>query len=487
MMADFMWKARKPKCGMLFLECRWFKSVGMGSDVPGGDLCTKVRSRTEAICEDLSTDLDVVYPDLISDVPALREAMKRFIAEEVDFVLASFTTWTEDFAWVRFLRDFPADIPVLFWCLQGETIDFVDNISPNNFTEFLLNTGLVGSLEGSGSVQRTGASGRVVKSICGSVRTCRDRVTQFGRAAKARAILRRSRLGLLQSFNEVMWSTYVDPYRFFLEAGPEIQVVSFESLRKAAEAVPPSDADKMAQELNNKYHVQDDVDPRLFRESVRASIGLASLARERSLDAIAFNDVDDSLHETLGLRPGFYHPDFDRAHSVVVPEADVGMAALALALRMMTGQPAVFVEPFFLDENNNTFAAGHAGPNNHAAARAEDVIIMPDAEYENSDFKYAGAPFACFTVPPGIMTMVHLGQSDRTFKLVSGLVESVPPTCQLKGYAGGMFHSEISVNEFFEQLLRAGVTQHYLVVAGDWGDQLRDFAMINEFENVEVG
>lgn len=486
-MADFMWKVRKPKCGMLFLECNWFKSVGMGSDAPGGDLSSKVSARTETIREDLSADFDIVYPDLISDVSALQEAMKRFTTEEVDFVLASFTTWTEDFAWVRFLRDFPANIPVLFWCLQEETIDFADNVSPDNFVKFLSSTGLVGSLEGSGSMRRTEAIGRVVQSICGSLKTCRRRIVGFGRAAKARAILRRSRLGLLQGFNEVMWSTYVDPYRFFLEVGPEVQVVSFESLRKAAEALPPPEVDRMVQELNSQYRVQDDVDPKLFRESVRASIGLVKLAQERSLDAIAFNDVDDSLHETLGLRPGFYHPDFDRAGSVVVPEGDVAMAALALALRLMTGQPAVFVEPFFLEEDKNTFTAGHAGPNNHAAAQAEDVVIMPDAEYENSSFRYAGAPFACFTVPTGIMTMVHLGQSDWTFKLAYGLVESVTPTCRLRGYAGGMFRPEIPVNEFFEQLLRAGVTQHYLVVAGDWREQLRDYATINEFEKIEVG
>jgi L-arabinose isomerase len=486
-MKDIGWKLRKPRCGMLFIECRWFKSVGMGKDAPGGSLSERVSARTEGIRDDLSADFDVVCPGLVSDVESLGTAMMEFMARDVDFVLASFTTWTEDFTWVRFLRDFPPGVPVLFWCYQPESIDFPDNVSPDNFVSFLASTGLVGSLEGSGAVGRTASSGRTVRSICGSLRTCRKEMVRFGKAAAARAILRQSRVGLMQGFNEVMWSTYVDPYRFFLEVGPEITVVPFEALKKATDAVADAEAEDWVKELSSRYRVQEDVKGDLFRESVRASIGLANLARERGLDAVAFNDVDDHLHETVGLRPGFYHPSFDEAGSVLVPEGDVGMAALALALRIMTGEKPVFVEPFFLDEEKNTFAAGHAGPNNHAAARPEDVVIMPDAEYENSAFRYAGAPFACFTVPGGPVTFAHMGQSDWSWKVVSSVVESVPVTCRLKGYAGGSFRPPGKVNDFFGQLMEAGVTQHYLVVEGDHGEVVRDFAAVNDLEMVEIG
>lgn len=486
-MADFLWKVRKPRCGVLFLECNWFKSVGMGNEAPGGNLSSRVAARTEQICRNLSADFDVVSTGLVSDLDGLETAGKEFLNRDVDFVLASFTTWTEDFAWVRFLRDFPPHIPILFWCLQGETIDFADNFSPDNFVKFLSNTGLVGSLEGSGSIDRASELGRVVRPMCGSLRTCRDRIVRFGRAAKARAVWRRARIGLFQGFNEVMWSTYVDPYRFFVQVGPEITVVPFERLRQSSSKVGDDEVQRMMEDLRSKYRVEDSVDSDLFAESVRASIGLAELAKDFSLDALALNDVDDLLHETVGLRPGFYHPDFDRSDSVLVPEGDVGMAALALALRLMTGRPAVFVEPFFFDEEKNVFSAGHAGPNNHAAADPEDVVIMPDTEYENSAFKYAGAPFACFTAPPGPVTLVHLGQSFHRYKIVHALVESVPGTCRLKGYSGGTFRPEIPVNEFFEQLLEIGVTQHYLVVAGDWRESVKDLALIADFECVEAG
>jgi hypothetical protein len=84
------------------------------------------------------------------------------------------------------------------------------------------------------------------------------------------------------------------------------------------------------------------------------------------------------------------------------------------------------------------------------------------------------------------MTFVHMGQSDWSWKIVSSLVESVEVTCRLKGYAGGTFRPPDRVNDFFRQLMDAGVTQHYLVVEGDHREVLRDFAAINEFEAVEI-
>ncbi|MBN1853023.1 MAG: hypothetical protein JW829_09880 [Pirellulales bacterium] len=480
------WKVRKPRCGILFLECNWFKAVGMGSNAPGGNLASKVQARHQAICRELRADLDIIDPGLVSSVEQLEVAIKLFIQQDADFVLASFMTWAEDFAWVRFLRDFPARIPVLFWCEQKETIPRENNYSSDAFVDFLDNTGLVGSLEGSASAGRFRASGRCIETICGSRSRCHDRIVRFANAAKARAILHRARIGLFQSQNEIMWSTYVDPYRFFTDVGPEITIVSFARFLDAIKAVGDAETADLVAKFRGMYQVNDLADDALMKVSVQASIGLAHLADALRLDGLAFNDVDSALHEMCGLRPGFYHPDFNQNDSVLVPEADVCMAALGLAIRTMLGRPCLFAEPLFLDDARNTFMAGHAGPNNHAIADPESVVIMPDTEYKNADFEYAGAPFACFNMPLGAVTMVHFGPARDSFKIVQSLVESVPITCSLNGYASGNFRPPSPVTEFFEHLLEAGVTQHFLMVLGDWRAQIRDFARVAGFQMIDV-
>ena len=51
--------------------------------------------------------LDVVFPGIVYDKEEAVEAMDRFYMEKVDFVIAEFLSWSEDFAWIRFLRDMP--------------------------------------------------------------------------------------------------------------------------------------------------------------------------------------------------------------------------------------------------------------------------------------------------------------------------------------------------------------------------------------------
>jgi len=43
----------------------------------------------------------------------MQVAMDLFYSEKVDFVIVEFMSWSEDFAWIRFLRDMP-EIPILF-------------------------------------------------------------------------------------------------------------------------------------------------------------------------------------------------------------------------------------------------------------------------------------------------------------------------------------------------------------------------------------
>ena len=84
-----------------------------------------------------------------------------------------------------------------------------DTLDEDDFIDYLCAGTLVGSLEASGSVPRTGR--RHVKVVMGSREEVTGQIRLFASAARARAILRQSNLGLLANYNEAMWSTYIDP------------------------------------------------------------------------------------------------------------------------------------------------------------------------------------------------------------------------------------------------------------------------------------
>ena len=204
--------------------------------------------------------------------------------------------------------------------------------------------------------------------MVGALDTVIDRARVFGAAARVRRILRESVIGLLPSYNEVMWSTYVDPYDVFARIGPELRFLSVSSLVAKIEQVSSADAKAACEKLSRKYTVLPDVDKEKFLASVRASIAVERLAAEAGVDLLALNDIDPVLLEQVGLRPGFL-PCPDGEAVTVVPEGDIGAAVATYVLKLLSGQPVNFVEPFHIDRKRACFAAGHAGPNDYNRSR----------------------------------------------------------------------------------------------------------------------
>ncbi|MBQ2917733.1 MAG: hypothetical protein IJE61_00665, partial [Bacteroidales bacterium] len=100
-------KNRKPKAGVLLIASPRFKNLS------GPQRGTYGERKEKAVKEILGTMdfLDLVYPGITYEREDAQKAMDMFYAEKVDFIYAEFLSWSEDFAWIRFLRDCP-DIPI---------------------------------------------------------------------------------------------------------------------------------------------------------------------------------------------------------------------------------------------------------------------------------------------------------------------------------------------------------------------------------------
>ena len=83
--------------------------------------------------------------------------------------------------------------------------------------EFLSAGSLVGVQEASGDLQRFHRP--MTHTFIGTMGQVKKELGVFAQAALCRSQLRSSTLGLLASYNEAMWSTYVDPYHVFMKRG----------------------------------------------------------------------------------------------------------------------------------------------------------------------------------------------------------------------------------------------------------------------------
>lgn len=470
-------KTRKAKAGLLLIASPRFKTLGEG--LVRGTYAERKSADVEKILSTMDF-LDLVFPGIVYDREQAVAAMDRFYLEKVDFVIAEFLSWSEDFAWIRFLRDMP-EVPLLFVNVARDHVPFRDTLDEDDFIDYLCAGTLVGSLEASGSVPRTGR--RHVHTVMGSREEVTAKIRQFASAARARAILRQSAVGLLANYNEAMWSTYIDPYDLFTRLGPEIRFLPYSTYGEVIDRVSDSELKSYCDMLTARYRMMEDVARDKFEASVRASIGLAHMAREADIDLMVFNDIDRAMFELVGLRAGFYHPWFNDNCSVLVPEADIGAGLITYLLKLISGRHVNFLEPFHIETDYGTFAGGHAGPNDHNDPDwQQNVVIARDVRFAKTSYKYAGAPFAWYRISPGRKTMAQLVECDGRYKLVATLVDSLEGEHILATYSHSIFRPVVSVERLFEQILRIGTTQHFALVDGDWLGELGMLARIMDFE-----
>lgn len=474
---DIKLKQRKPKAGLFLIGSPRFKNLSGPKRGSYGEKKEKVAAQ---IVESLSF-LDLKYSGIIYEREDAQRAIDLFFAEKVDFIIAEFLSWSEDFAWIRFLRDCP-EIPIIFCNVAKPRMAFETTLDEDDFIEYLCSGTLVGSLEASGSIARVPRNN--VKTVIGTREQVTEEIRIFARAAYTKAILRQSNVGLMANMNEAMWSTYIDNYDIFTKIGPEMHYIPSSDYKDAIDGLTDAQVKEYADSLTSRFRMMADVDYEKFIGCVKASLAIKTLAEERDIDVYIYNDIDPSTFKVAGCRAGFYHDWFNENNSVLVSEADTGAGLATYILKLVSGGLHVnFIEPFHIEDDFGTFAGGHAGPNDHTDPEWKDnVLIARDVRFAKTNYRYAGAPFGWYRFSPGLKTAAGLFEQDGKYKLVCFLAESLPGEHILATYSHSIFKPQVPVKSLFEQLLKIGVTQHYAITDGDWTRELEVFAGIMGFE-----
>ncbi len=485
---DKVLKTSKPRAGLLLIASPRFKNLY------GPKRGTYGERKDEAVKEIKATMefLDLVDPGIVYEREDAQKAMDLFYNEKVDFVYAEFLSWSEDFAWIRFLRDCP-EMPVFFANVAKPRMTFETTLDDDDFVDYLCAGTLVGSLEGSGSIRRVPRKG--VHTVLGNRDEVTEKLKVYAKAAKTRSVLRRSNVGLMANMNEAMWSTYIDNYDLFTKIGPEIHYLPYSDYGTEIDNLGEDEVKAYADELTSKYKMMPDVEYDKFIGCVKATLAIKKMAEKNDIDCYVYNDIDQATFRTAGCRAGFYPRWFNENVSVLVPEADIGAGLITYILKLLSGKNVNFIEPFHIEDDFGTFAGGHAGPNDHNDPKWQDnVVISRDVRFAKTSWKYAGAPFAWYRISPGMKTVAGLYEEDGKYKLITFQAESLsekdtPQSDKkhlLATYSHTIFKPVVPVKELFEKILKIGATQHYAIVDGDYTAELEALADIMGFEFYKI-
>lgn len=473
-----MKKLKQPVIGILLISTPRFHDLG--ADTEHGFFYRRKELVADDLCKRLE-HAELIFPGVVYTREDLAAAMDAFTKGHADMIFASFLSWSDDFAWIRFLRDMPP-VPVLFATIVLPKQRFSDSMTEDRFVEFLAAGGLVGSQEASGSIARFHRP--MLRQVIGPMEKVMEETMRFARICALRSELRQTSFGLLASYNEVMWATYVDPYALFTEMGPELRFLSVIQLLDEIDALPEETVEAAMTSILDKYESDGTVKPDKMRASVAASLALEKLARRHEVELLVLNDIDVTLLSKVGLRPGFT-PCPGTEDVMVVPEGDIGAGLACYILNKLSGQPVNFIEPFYINYEDDTFVAGHAGPQDYTNPGSK-TLISEDTRFARTNYRHAGAPFTWNLIGAGEKTMVHISQDGSSFKIAVGVVDALECEHFLAGYSHGLLKSRIPATEFFGRLLEFGVTQHYALTDGNWAGEIAAFADLMGFACLDL-
>ncbi|MBR5739316.1 MAG: hypothetical protein IKY02_04935, partial [Lachnospiraceae bacterium] len=257
---------RKPKIGFLLIGAERFQPLGEGTK--DGTYKERKAEETHRYLDRLTEFADVVFDEPVYTREAAEHAVDRFFNEKVDCVVASFMSWAEDFAWIRFLRELPP-MPLMLVSFVRDSLDITDTNDENQFIDFLSAGALVGFQEASGSFKRFDRP--MSELLIGTLDQVMPKIRTFANAAKVRTLLRKSKLGLLSCYNEAMWATYVDPYNIFMKIGPEIHFLSVAEVVDEIEHTDDALIQGIVDRLSKQFPVYPNVDFEKFHASVKAT------------------------------------------------------------------------------------------------------------------------------------------------------------------------------------------------------------------------
>ena len=394
---------------------------------------------------------------MITTSQQAKQAAAAYQQANIDGLIICPMTWSQDEPLLHILEVTP-NTPTLMWCYCGLKQTTGD---PLGLVELFHGSGPVGSLQSSGLIRRLGRRVEVVVGHHESDEALAG-VEDFARAASCAADLRKARIGVLPHRCEAMSSTWVDEFALRQQIGPALCPITTSEYEHVCRELPEAEVDTFLAWVRNTHKVKGLTDESLDH-SARASIGLAAMFRRFDLDALAYNDTNEQLLSSVGVRAGLYVPELFARGGVIAMEADVGAATTMLILQKLTGQPPMYTEIQNYDLADNSVLLSHAGIHDYRlASDPNDIVITADPEYaETNPLKGA---FGEYRVKAGAIAMVNFVHGNEGFQMTATLAESLEGPVLLRGFPHLSARMETPLSVFFEKAIHRGVTQHWTVV-----------------------
>jgi L-arabinose isomerase len=468
----------KPKLGLVFFTAKWFEEVLQGSDTNSIKFTDALNTEKNKIKNTLSEDFLILEEPFVSSLQKAREISEDLLAKDIDCLLLCFLVWAEDEYLIPF-KDIMLIRPSILWAYTP----YIKPPSLSDATTIIINSGIVGSFISFGVLRRMEVKPILVIGSSQEEEPY-EKIRKIGKASKLLKDLKTSRLGLLPYRSDLMIVTYVDEFRLYSQIGPVVEYVSVLQLKKAAESIPDSVVKEYVKDIKTRFKIDNRITDKNLYNSACASLGLEKIIFDKNFNGLALNDLNDELHEVMGLRPCLYPERLALSDKVIGMEGDLGCSIAMYMMRELAGKPVMFTEIYNYDRLDNTVVAGHAGPSNYLLAEDYgNITITPDYEYMNSSAEISGA-WMEFIGKPGEVTLLNLVCTKNNFRFTILRGQSLGGKLRTEGCPHYYIKIEPVMDRFINAVFDGGISHHWALVNEDIIDELSYLADMLNAEKV---
>jgi L-fucose isomerase-like protein len=304
-------------------------------------------------------------------------------------------------------------------------------------------------------------------------------VAAFAEVARAAALLRRSRVGMMGYRDMRLYGTLVDGVSLRRVVGTEVDVFEMLEVVQRMASKESGEVMEVTDRLLGEWEFGGKVDPAVLDQPVRMYLAIRDLARENRYQGISLIDVD-GVKKLLKFTPGLVMSlltDFDQL--AAIPENDGLGAITQLVVRYLTSQVGAYFEFYEFLKDRVLMGVPDFVP----AAVAEGKVRARIAQFG----LLAPGVLNVSKVKTGKVTLCRLGSRGDRYRMHIVTGEAVTPRrWEEAGWeqpAPQLPGLEIILDEPVKDFARKVLGQHYILAYGDCRGQIVDLC---ELLGIEV-
>lgn len=404
----------------------------------------------------------VVEVGRVFDWGDARRVLEGIKGVDVDGVVAVLVSWVEAPNVIAVLREVQGR-PILLW-------------SHTMFEEGgeLLT---LGALPGFGVVKESlAAMGYRFSFLWGMPweEKVREGVGRFARAAHAATMLSRSKIGLLGYASMGMYTGTIDHVALRSRLGPEIEHLDQYVLVEEMGKVGEDEVEEVIQRIRGEWEFFGEVSESLLETSMRMYLALKRLVKRHGWSAITVK-CQYELSRVFGFAPCV--PLSMLGDEVTAScEGDIPLLVTQLILHYLTGEPTSYGDVHLIADDHLLLGACGFAPFSMASGKPR--VGRHTALYEGLLNSAA--------YRPGKVTLARLGYRGGEFLLHYGVGEAGPPEPFREVGCPPYPSMRVELYGDHAEFGKNMLSQHYAIVYGDVGEELRELCEILDIKPVRT-